>query len=223
MSETFRQAASARSKIIKAVFVAKQLKVFQTSLGFFDLAIAAPSMKAALDAWGAKSNLFHQGIAHECTERGIIAATMEKPGVILRRPVGSNGPFRERAELPSHLDGQQLEKRPGKPRLKPEQQPRRHIDRDGARATARVSAREHGLRESKLRKQEIADASSRVRRLRATAKAHAALERAERKHAMRRVAIAAELAAIDQRLEAEDARWEAEKQKLERVLNRVRD
>ena len=37
----------------------------QTSLGFFDLAIAAPSMKAALEAWGADSNLFHQGAAKQ--------------------------------------------------------------------------------------------------------------------------------------------------------------
>src|SRR5258708_3643510 len=47
--------------------MAKKLKTYQTSLGFFDLAIAAPSMKAALEAWGADSNLFHQGAA---TERG---------------------------------------------------------------------------------------------------------------------------------------------------------
>jgi hypothetical protein len=31
--------------------------------GFYDLAIAAPSMNAALEAWGASSNLFHQGFA----------------------------------------------------------------------------------------------------------------------------------------------------------------
>jgi hypothetical protein len=41
--------------------MARKLKTYQTSLGFFDLAIAAPSMKAALEAWGADSNLFHQG------------------------------------------------------------------------------------------------------------------------------------------------------------------
>src|SRR4051812_48074180 len=45
--------------------MARKLKTYQTSLGFFDLAIAAPSMKAALEAWGAGSNLFHQGIAKE--------------------------------------------------------------------------------------------------------------------------------------------------------------
>jgi hypothetical protein len=29
-----------------------KLKTYQTSLGFFEQAIAAPSMKAALEAWG---------------------------------------------------------------------------------------------------------------------------------------------------------------------------
>jgi len=45
--------------------MARKLKTYQTSVGFYDLAIAAPSMKAALEAWGAGSNLFHQGVAKE--------------------------------------------------------------------------------------------------------------------------------------------------------------
>jgi hypothetical protein len=69
--------------------MARKLKTYQTSLGFFDLAIAAPSMKAALEAWGADSNLFHQGAAKESDDPDVIAATMAKPGVVLRRPVGS--------------------------------------------------------------------------------------------------------------------------------------
>ena len=36
----------------------RKLKTFTTSAGFFDLAVAAPSMKAALAAWGSRSNLF---------------------------------------------------------------------------------------------------------------------------------------------------------------------
>jgi hypothetical protein len=40
--------------------MARKLKTFQTSLGVYDLAIAAPLMKVALEDWGAKSNLFHQ-------------------------------------------------------------------------------------------------------------------------------------------------------------------
>src|SRR3981081_72697 len=83
--------------------MAKKLKTYETSLGFFDQAIAAPSMKAALEAWGADSNLFHQGAAKESQDPDVIAATMAKPGVILRRPIGSNGSFAEHAELPTDL------------------------------------------------------------------------------------------------------------------------
>jgi len=57
-------------------------------------------MKAALRAWGADSNLFHQGVAIESHDPDVIAATMAKPGVVLKRPVGSNGPFGEQASRP---------------------------------------------------------------------------------------------------------------------------
>src|SRR6201996_8955510 len=83
--------------------MARKLKTFVTSLGFFDQAVAAPSMKAALEAWGADSNLFHQGAAKESNDPAIVAATMKKPGVVLKRPVGSEGPFGEHAELPKLL------------------------------------------------------------------------------------------------------------------------
>ncbi|MGL4289954.1 MAG: cell envelope biogenesis protein TolA, partial [Phreatobacter sp.] len=81
--------------------MARKLKTFMTSLGFFDLAVAAPSMKAALEAWGAGSNLFHQGIARETDDPEVIKATLAKPGVVLQRPAGSTGRFSEHAELPS--------------------------------------------------------------------------------------------------------------------------
>jgi hypothetical protein len=71
----------------------RKLKTYQTSLGFFELAIAAPSMKAALQAWGSKSNLFHQGFAKEARDPAIIAVTMAKPGVVLRRAVGTDDTF----------------------------------------------------------------------------------------------------------------------------------
>ena len=70
-----------------ANIMARKLKAYQTSLGFFDLAIAAPSMKAALEAWGADSNLFHQGAAKESDDPDVVAATMSKPGVIDRKSV----------------------------------------------------------------------------------------------------------------------------------------
>jgi hypothetical protein len=98
--------------------MARKLKTYQTSLGFFEQAIAAPSMKAALEAWGADSNLFHQGAAKESRDPDVIAATMAKPGVVLKRPVGSDGSFGEHAELPRNLDQDGRKKPAHKPSAK---------------------------------------------------------------------------------------------------------
>jgi colicin import membrane protein len=69
--------------------MARKLKAFQTSVGLYDLAIAAPSMKAALEAWGAGSNSLPSGAAKETEDPEVVAATMSKPGVVLKRPSGS--------------------------------------------------------------------------------------------------------------------------------------
>ena len=95
--------------------MARKLKTYQTSLGFFDLAIAAPSMKAALEAWGSTTNLFQQGFAKETNDPAIVAATFAKPGVVLRRPVGSDGAFGEHAKLPKVLPIDKGKERPAKP------------------------------------------------------------------------------------------------------------
>src|SRR6185437_10912346 len=72
-------------------------------VGFFDLAIAAPSMKAALEAWGSKQNLFQRGFAKETDDPAIVAATTAHPGLVLRRAVGTKGEFSENADLPKSL------------------------------------------------------------------------------------------------------------------------
>ncbi|SDK10182.1 hypothetical protein SAMN05216338_10881 [Bradyrhizobium sp. Rc2d] len=58
-------------------------------------------MKAALEAWGAGSNLFHQGVAKETDDPDVVAATMSRPGVVLKRPAESSGRFAEHSDLPS--------------------------------------------------------------------------------------------------------------------------
>jgi hypothetical protein len=67
---------------VRGVFIARKLKTYQTSLGFFDLAIAAPSMKAALEAWGADSNLFHQGAASRRAKPGAYLAYDGNSGLV---------------------------------------------------------------------------------------------------------------------------------------------
>ena len=49
--------------------MARKLKTLSDSVGFFDQVIAAPSLKAALKAWGAESDLFHQGGQGKATIR----------------------------------------------------------------------------------------------------------------------------------------------------------
>ena len=107
--------------------VARKLKTYTTSAGFFDLAIAAPSMKAALEAWGS-NNLFHQGFAKEFDDPETIAAAMGKPGVVLRRAVGSNGKFGEDAELPTDLVSGKLRKTPIRPPANRREPPPQGLD-----------------------------------------------------------------------------------------------
>src|SRR3954453_23693838 len=208
----------------------RKLKTYQTSLGFYDQAIAAPSMKAALDAWGARSNLFHQGAAKETDDPDIVAATMEKPGVVLRRPVGSDGPFTEHSELPTDLaDDEAKPKKPkakSKPRKLPAKaakKPSRKVDDQQERKAAAAFEKEERRREAERRKEEAARAKERARRDKAVANAQAALDEARREHDARAEAIEAERAALDQRAEAEATRWDKQRMKLTEAVRRARE
>ncbi|WP_024512007.1 hypothetical protein [Bradyrhizobium sp. ARR65] len=201
----------------------RKLKSYQTSLGFYDLAIAAPSMKAALEGWGAESNLFHQGVAKEADDPDVIAATMAKPGVVLRRPVGSTGPFREHASLPSHLPGADVEDRTAKALRQPKKQAPRKIDDKAARKAAKEFEKAQRQRQAQRRKEEAAQERERERRESAIEKAQAALDRAQREHEARAGEIEAEREAIEKRAQAEDARWEKQREKLQAALRRARE
>lgn len=78
----------------------RRLKVFKAQLGFYEQVIAAPSRKAALTAWGAPSIAFAHGIAALTKEPKIVAAALARPGVVLKRPIGSRGEFKVDPELP---------------------------------------------------------------------------------------------------------------------------
>ncbi|MFK4583688.1 cell envelope biogenesis protein TolA [Bradyrhizobium ottawaense] len=204
--------------------MARKLKTYQTSLGFFDQAIAAPSMKAALEAWGADSNLFHQGAAKESHDPDVIAATMAKPGLVLRRPVGTDRPFSEHAELPTDLGGRGPRKAARKSKgAKTKKPSARPLDKAAERKAALAYEREQRHRELERVKEEAARQKERERRQQAVDKAQAALDKAEHGHAKRAATIQAEVEAIDKRSRAEEARWDKEKGRLETALRRTRD
>jgi hypothetical protein len=203
--------------------MARKLKTYQTSLGFFEQAIAAPSMKAALEAWGADSNLFHQGAAKESTDPDVIAATMKKPGVVLKRPVGSDGPFGEQAELPKDLGLREREKAAPKPSVRKAKKSSAPSDEAADRKAAQAYERERERREREEVKEEAAREKDRERRQQAVDKAQAALDKAEQEHTRRAAALRAEIEAIEEKLNAEEAKWDKEKQRLKAALRRAAD
>jgi colicin import membrane protein len=202
--------------------MATRLKTYQTSLGFFDLAVAAPSMKAAAEAWGLKTSEFKRGFAKETNDPAIVAATTAKPGIVLRRPVGSNGPFSEHAELPKDTFIGKVKGRPAKPQPKTKE-PARKIDDKAGRDAALAFEREQKRRENARRKEEAAWEKERKWREQAIAKAERALEQAKREHEAKAKKIENDRAALDRRSQTEDARWEKQREKLETALRRARD
>jgi hypothetical protein len=202
--------------------MARKLKTYQTSLGFFDQAIAAPSMKAALEAWGADSNLFHQGAAREADDPDIIAATMKRPGIVLRRPVGSDAPFGEQAELPKDLEGKPPKaaaKARGRTARKP---PSRPVDKAAGRKAALAYEREQKSREREKARDDATRRKERERRQQAIDKAQTALNEAEAEHAKRAAAIQADIEVLDKKARTEDARWDKDRKRLEAALRRAR-
>jgi colicin import membrane protein len=196
----------------------RKLKVYQTSQGFYDLALAAPSMKAALEAWGASSNLFHQGFAKEADDDKVIASAMAKPGIVLKRPVGSSKPFREDADLPTaaSLDLPRPY-RNAKPKKAKASKARKTDEKEERRAVAALE-RER-LRREKQRQKEEAEAAK--ARQAAMEKAEAALDKAKRDHDEKAAEIEIELTALQRRAEAEEERWTELKERLQRELRKA--
>jgi colicin import membrane protein len=198
----------------------RKLKTYQTYRA--STILPSPSMKAALEAWGSKQNLFHQGFAKETDDSEVVAAAMAKPGVVLRRPVGSDQPFREHADLPTI---ESLDRRPRKSKVPPGQRiPKAaKTDEKEARKAALAYERERERRERQRQKEEIAAAKVRARRHAAVAKAEAALESASREHEATAAKIEKDRAVIEQRAKAEDARWENIKERLQTALRKARE
>lgn len=199
--------------------MARKLKVFTTSAGFFDLAVSAPSMKAALEAWGAGANLFHQGFARQTEDPAIVKAAMARPGVVLRRPVGTDQAFEEEAEASeASFDGRAAKKpRAARPRRKPvpATAPDHEQEREAAHAFEKERERRERQEAAALRKQA-------ARRDRAIAAAMVALEKAEARHEATVAEIKQARAALDAKAEREAGRWDRERETLEEKLRQAR-
>lgn len=197
--------------------MARKLKVFTTSAGFFDLAVAAPSMKAALDAWGAGANLFHQGFAQQATAPAIVKAAMAQPGVVLRRPVGTDQPFREEAEASqAPFEGRVATKH--RTRKSKAAAPERKPAADKRPGRREERARRQGLE----RDEAAARRKDAARQERAIAAATTALDKAEARHQGTMAGIEQARAALDVKADREADRWRRERERLEAALQEAR-
>lgn len=66
-----------------------KLKVYCTPIGFHDAYVAAPSQKAALEAWGSEHNLFARGVAHIVTDPTLTAEPLAHPGQVIKKLRGT--------------------------------------------------------------------------------------------------------------------------------------
>lgn len=202
--------------------MARKLKVFTTSAGFFDLAVSAPSMKAALEAWGAGANLFHQGFAQQTDDPAIVKATMARPGVVLRRPVGTEQRFTEKAEASEASLRGKVAQKPGaaRPRRKPVVA--KATEPKQERAAAFAFETERKRREHRERQEAAARRKEAARQERVLAVATTALEKAEARHEASVAEIEEARAALDAKADREAGRWRREREKLEEALRQAR-
>jgi hypothetical protein len=159
---------------------AKQLKVFRTPAGFYDAYVAAPSQKAAIEAWGADKHVFARGGAEVITDPELTAEPLANPGVVIKRKRGSYeeqlaalGPARPRqsrtaepvraeAAKPAQTKPVKLKPRPNRGALDEADQQLQAFEDQAAAELAEIRSREAELARERQRL-ETAQASQRER------------------------------------------------------------
>jgi len=125
--------------------LARKLKVFAADQGFVRAVVAAPSRKAALEAWGVRDDLFARGSAREVTDdQALIDEAQASPGEVLRKPIASGADIVAAATAPSKGGSKTKAPAKGKPATKPAKPPpsRGALDKaEAALKTARAEAK----------------------------------------------------------------------------------
>lgn len=157
-----------------------RLKVFRAHLGFYDTVVAAPSQKAALEAWGAGRQEFAKGFASVTNDPIAVECALRSPGAVLKRPFGTGGPFKaEPAPIPE-------------PKVSPGQRKRaadvekRRKEAEQAKRRAEEAALKKREREAAEKLRELERRQAELERERAEALAQAAKLRAQRKGGRRK-------------------------------------
>jgi hypothetical protein len=126
---------------------------------------------------------------------------------VLKRPVGSSGPFKEHAELPTDLGDDDGSKKAGnRAASRKQKHAKRTNDQEAGRKAALAFEKQQERRERERAKEEAARLKERERRQRAVDKAQSALDAARRKHEKDAADIRTQIEALEERAQAEEAR-----------------
>jgi hypothetical protein len=144
-----------------------KLKVYRTPIGFHDAYVAAPSQKAAIEAWGSDRDVFTRGEAELVTDPELTKEPLARPGEVVKRMRGSaeenlaalppNNPKRK-----SRTDEQDDEPKPSRSVAQPKPKPRpsrRALDKAEEAIETKTAKWDAAL--ERLRKKEAALAKER--------------------------------------------------------------
>ena len=132
-----------------------KLKVFRTPIGFHDAYVAAPSQKAALEAWGSDTNLFARGEAELVEDAQLAKPALDRPGEVIRVLRGSSA---EQLKAAGAAQRKRKSAAAGKPSSRPRERgkkPSRTVVDRAEKALARAEA-SHDEAVAELRAQEEA-------------------------------------------------------------------
>ncbi|MGS1017007.1 hypothetical protein [Allosphingosinicella humi] len=182
---------------------ATKLKVYRTPIGFHDAYVAAPSQKAAIEAWGSDKDVFQRGRAELVTDPELAKEPLANPGKVIKRLRGTE------AEQIAALG--ETEAAPSAPRRKP-----------GPRSAARTGPRlSPGNGKTETKAKPPPKPKPRPSRARLD-EASQALAEAEARHEAalgalreREAALARERKALETKQDAERERLEARRDKAE--------
>jgi hypothetical protein len=154
-----------------------KLKVYRTPAGFHDAYVAAPSQKAALEAWGSSANLFTRGLAEIVTDPELTRAPLATPGEVIR--LMRTAPDEPAAPPEKRRAGTTKAAPPqSKPAPRPEPKPKpSRAALDDAEAWLDAAAARHAAERQALKREEEALAAKRRALDKAQAEERAALDR----------------------------------------------
>ena len=127
-----------------------KLKVYRMPVGFHDAYVAAPSQKAAAEAWGADASVFSRKEAELVEDPALTAEPLAHPGKVIKRLRGSAAEqiaaLGEGNEKPTAPKGK-ARKAPAKPKPKPSRDKLDEAEQAVAEAEARHQAERRELAE----------------------------------------------------------------------------